>query len=315
MQYKQLGTTDLHLSALGYGASPLGSVFKDIDESTGIRTVHTALDQGMNYIDCSPYYGLTKAETVLGKALKGVNRDKYILSTKAGRYGSDFADFDMSPKRIQSSLEESLQRLGVDELDMFLLHDIEFVDLEQVIHESLPYLEKLKQAGKIRYFGITGYPLESFRRVVEQCEIDCILSYCRYALHDDSLTQLLPLLKEKGVGVINASPTAMGLLTKRGGPEWHPASDELVSCCKAAEALCAQHDVDITQLAMQFAVQHQAISSTLVGTANPTNLLNNINWINEPINDDLVQSVRQIFETCSQTVWASGKIENQDKPL
>ena len=300
MQYKQLGNTDLQLSILGYGASPLGSVFQDIKESEGIRTVHTALDQGINYIDCSPYYGLTKAETVLGKALKGVNRDKYILSTKAGRYGAGFEDFDVSPQRIQSSLEESLVRLGVDELDMFLLHDIEFVDLEQVIHESLPYLDRLKKAGKIRYFGITGYPLKSFQQVVEQYDIDCVLSYCRYALHDDSLTQLMPLLKEKGVGLINASPTAMGLLTKRGAPDWHPAAQELIDCCRAAEAVCLRYGVDLTQVAMQYAVHHQAISSTLVGTANPINLLNNIEWIKEPINAELVLEIKALFDTCGR---------------
>ncbi|MCZ2720989.1 aldo/keto reductase [Marinomonas sp. 15G1-11] len=313
MQYKQLGNTDLQLSILGYGASPLGSVFQDIKESEGIRTVHTALDQGINYIDCSPYYGLTKAETVLGKALKGVNRDRYILSTKAGRYGPDFDDFDMSPQRIQSSLEESLVRLGVDELDMFLLHDIEFVDLEQVIHESLPYLDRLKKAGKIRYFGITGYPLKSFQQVVEQYDIDCVLSYCRYALHDDSLTQLMPLLKEKGVGLINASPTAMGLLTKRGAPDWHPAAQELIDCCRAAEAVCLRYGVDLTQVAMQYAVHHQAISSTLVGTANPINLLNNIEWIKEPINAELVLEIKTLFDTCAETVWVSGRSENQDQ--
>ena len=167
MQYNKLGNTDLELSQLGYGASPLGNVFGEVDQSVGIRTVHSALDWGINYIDCSPYYGLTKAETVLGKALKGIARDRYILSSKAGRYGPQQADFDMSPKRIRASLEESLQRLGVDELDIFLLHDIEFVDLEYVLAESLPCLEALKKEGRIRYFGVTGYPLLSLQKIVE----------------------------------------------------------------------------------------------------------------------------------------------------
>jgi aryl-alcohol dehydrogenase-like predicted oxidoreductase len=312
MKYKKLGNTDLQLSVLGYGASPLGSVFQPIDEKTGIQTVHSALDQGINYIDCSPYYGLTKAENVLGKALKGVARDRYYLSSKAGRYGPDFADFDMSPQRICSSLEESLQRLGVDELDIFMLHDIEFVDLDYVLAESLPCLQALKDEGKIRYFGVTGYPLKSFDHIINDFEIDCILSYCRYALHDTSLSTLIPSLVEKGIGIINASPTGMGLLTQRGVPNWHPAHKELIDCSKRAEVLCQQRGINITQLAMQFAVNHPAISSTLVGTANPVNLQNNINWINQPYDSALIEEVRSIFSDCNHAVWVTGLENNND---
>lgn len=312
MQYQQLGKTDLKLSVLGYGASPLGSVFAQVDEATGIRTVHSALDQGINLIDCSPYYGLTKAETVLGKALKGVARDRYILSSKAGRYGPEVGDFDMSPRRIRASLEESLQRLGVDELDIFLLHDIEFMDLNYVLSESLPCLEALKQEGRIRYFGVTGYPMKSFETVIRHFEIDCILSYCRYALHDTSLAALIPELEAKQVGIINASPTGMGLLTRRGAPDWHPASPELIACCQQAEALCRQRGLDITQVAMQFAVNHPAITSTLVGTANPDNLLNNLRWIEQPLDLELVAELRAIFETCDSCIWPSGLPQNND---
>src|SRR5699024_1016997 len=120
----------LKVSALSYGASSLGSVFRDINEAEGIKTVHTAIDNGINLIDVSPYYGLTKAETVLGKALKTVPRDKYILSTKAGRIAEN--EFDFSQKRIFQSLEDSLKRLGTDDVDILLLHDIEFGSYRQV---------------------------------------------------------------------------------------------------------------------------------------------------------------------------------------
>jgi len=313
MQYNKLGKTDLELSQLGYGASPLGSVFGKVDQSTGIRTVHSALDWGINYIDCSPYYGLTKAETMLGKALQGIPRDRYILSSKAGRYGPEQADFDMSPKRIRASLEESLARLGVDELDIFLLHDIEFVDLDYVLAESLPCLEALKKEGRIRYFGVTGYPLQSVQKIVQHYPLDCVLSYCRYALHDTSLLSITELLQQQDVGIINASPTAMGLLTDRGAPEWHPADRTLIDCCRRAQQLCSEQGVNITQVAMQFAVGHQSIASTLVGTANPQNLRNNLDWIDQPINEVLVAEIRAIFAPCAGSVWASGMDENSDK--
>lgn len=310
MQYQQLGNTDLKLSQLGYGASPLGNVFGQVDRSTGIRTVHSALDWGVNYIDCSPYYGLTKAETVLGKALQGIPRDRYILSSKAGRYGPDQIDFDMSPQRIRASLEESLTRLGVDELDIFLLHDIEFVDLDYILAESLPCLAALKKEGRIRYFGVTGYPLQSLQKIVQNHPLDCVLSYCRYALHDTSLTSIIELLQQQGVGIINASPTAMGLLTDRGAPDWHPAQQALLDCCRRAQQLCTQRGVNITQVAMQFAVSHQAISSTLVGTANPSNLRNNLDWIAQPVDEELVSEIRAIFDTCASRIWSSGLPQN-----
>lgn len=122
MQYRTLGATGLKVSVLSYGASSLGSVFRKIDPAEGIRTVHTAVDRGINLIDVSPYYGLTKAETVLGQALQDIPRDKVILSSKAGRYGEN--EFDFSYERIMQSVEESLQRLHTDYLDILLLHDI-----------------------------------------------------------------------------------------------------------------------------------------------------------------------------------------------
>jgi aryl-alcohol dehydrogenase-like predicted oxidoreductase len=312
MNYRKLGKTDLNLSLLSYGASPLGNVFQKVDESVGIRTVHTALDHGINYIDCSPYYGLTKAETVLGKALKGIDRDKYVLSSKAGRYGSSINDFDMSPKRIRKSLDESLQRLGVNELDIFFLHDIEFADMDYVLSESLPCMEALKKEGRIRHFGVTGYPLKTFKQVIDHYDIDCILTYCRYALHDAALTQLMPELEKKGIGIINASPTGMGLLTQRGAPDWHPANKTLLSKCKKAVALCEHHGVNITKLAMQFAVNHEAITSTLVGTANPDNLMNNLHWIEEELDQELLNKVTSIFSDHHDVTWPSGRKENCD---
>src|SRR6266481_5574489 len=122
MIYRRLGRTNLQVSALSYGASPLGSVFRPIDEAEGIRTVHTAIDLGINFIDVSPYYGLTLAETVLGKALATLPRDRYILATKVGRYGAD--EFDFSAERVLRSIDESLERLQTDHIDIITCHDV-----------------------------------------------------------------------------------------------------------------------------------------------------------------------------------------------
>src|SRR5256886_11965856 len=129
MEYRPLGTTGLNVSTLSFGASSLGGVFQPIDESDGVRAVHVAVDRGMNFIDVSPYYGATKAETVLGRALKGLARERYILATKVGQY--DNGEFDFSEKRVTRSLDESCARLGVDHIDLLQCHDIEFADLNQ----------------------------------------------------------------------------------------------------------------------------------------------------------------------------------------
>jgi len=155
MIYRTLGNTGLSVSALSYGASPLGSVFRDVDEAEGIRTVHTALDLGINFIDVSPYYGLTRAEEVLGRALATVPRDRYILATKVGRYAKD--SFDFSAQRVTASVDESLRRLGVETIDLIQCHDIEFGSLDQVVEETIPALRRLRDSGKVRFIGITGH--------------------------------------------------------------------------------------------------------------------------------------------------------------
>ena len=215
MEYRELGQTGLKVSALSFGASSLGNVFRKVNEAEGIRTVHMCLDSGINLIDVSPYYGLTLAETVLGKALKEIPRDRYYLATKVGRYGED--TFDFSAGRVTASVDESLRRLNVEYVDIIQCHDIEFGDLNQVVNETIPALRRLQETGKVRFVGITGLPLKAFEIVAEQTAVDTILSYCRYSLNDTALANKLPYFHAKGIGVISASPLSMGLLTDRAG--------------------------------------------------------------------------------------------------
>ena len=208
MNYRTLGKTGLKVSALSYGASPLGSVFHEIDEQAGIRTVHLAIDLGINYIDVSPFYGITKAETVLGKALKDIPRDRYYLATKVGRY--DGHAFDFSAERVIRSVDESLQRMNVEYVDVIQCHDIEFGSLAQVVNETIPALRKVREQGKARFIGITGLPLKIFPTVLDQIEADTILSYCHYALNDASLESLLAVLESEGRGHHQRQPAQHG---------------------------------------------------------------------------------------------------------
>jgi L-galactose dehydrogenase len=308
MEYRVLGKTGLKVSVLSFGASSLGSVFRQIDENEGIRTVHTALDLGINLIDVAPFYGLTKAETVLGRALKGVSRDRYYLATKVGRYGQ--ADFDFSAKRVTASVDESLARLGLDYIDLIQCHDIEFGALDQVVHETLPALRRLQGQGKVGFVGITGLPLKIFRYVLERAEVDTILSYCRYELNDTSLVELIPVLKEMQIGLISASPLGMGLLTQRGVPSWHPAPADIKEACARAAAHCRSRGVDIAKLAMQFALAQPDIHTTLVGTASPDNIRKNVEWIEAPLDRELLAEVQAILQPALNKSWPSGRPEN-----
>ncbi len=308
MEYRLLGKTGMRVSTLGLGGSSLGGVFRDVTEADGMRTVHLAVDLGINFIDVSPYYGLTKAETVLGKALQEIPRDKYYLATKVGRYGD--AEFDFSAERARCSVDESLRRLQVDYIDLIQCHDIEFGSLDQVVAETIPALRRLQEAGKVRFVGVTGLPLRIFQYVLERTEIDTVLSYCRYCLNDTALETLLPLLREKEVGIINASPLAMGLLTGRGAPAWHPAPADVRITCEMAASYCRARGVAIEQLAIQFALANAGIHTTLVGTANPGNLKKNVLWADAPIDQELLTEVLAILQPVHNKTWPSGRPGN-----
>ena len=316
MEYRLLGQTGLSLSALSFGASSLGGVFRDIDESEAIRTVHVALDNGINFIDVSPYYGATRAEIVLGKALRDIKRDRYYLATKVGQYGE--GTFDFSADRVTRSVDESMQRLGVDYIDVIQCHDIEFTLAQQIISETLPALHKLKAAGRVGHVGITGLPLKALRNVLDvvgEGVVETVLSFCHYELNDTSLTQLIASLKGTGVGIINASPTGMGLLTPRLAPSWHPASDEIKAVCRQAVELCTARGANIVELAIQFAIANPDITTTLVGSANPENMLANIRFAQRPIDAELLAEVLKTLAPIANHNFTRGLPENCDPVL
>jgi aryl-alcohol dehydrogenase-like predicted oxidoreductase len=301
MEYRVLGKTDLKVSVLSYGASPLGGVFGSIDEAEGIRTVHTALDLGVNYIDVSPYYGNIKAEIVLGKALRGIPRETYYLATKVGRFGP--GEFDYSAERVIASVDESLKRMGVDYIDVIQCHDIEFTTREKILNETLPALRRVQEQGRVRFVGVTGLSLANFPAILDHAELDTILSFCHYTLFDTSLADLIPYLKEKKVGMVNASPLSMGLLTNQGPPAWHPASDKVKETCAKAATYCRSRGADIAKLALQFSLSNREIATTLVGTSKAEKMKSNVEWLEEPIDEGLLAEVQEILTPIRNETW------------
>ncbi|HSM78490.1 MAG TPA: aldo/keto reductase [Bryobacteraceae bacterium] len=309
MQYRILGKTGLRVSALSLGGSQMGGGFGPVEQSEADRAVRAAFDLGINFVDTSPYYGLTEAEKVLGRALRGIPRDRYLLATKVGRY--DMAEFDFSAERVKRSVDESLQRLGLDYVDLIQCHDIEFGSLDQVIHETIPALREVQRAGKARFVGITGLPLKIFRVVLDRTEVDSILSYCHYCLNDVSLTGLLPLLEEKGVGIISAAPLAMGLLTGKPLPEWHPAPPELRAACAQAAELCRARGSSLPRVALQFSLAQERIHTTVAGSASADEIRRNVEWMEQLADQALLAEVQAILAPVLNRTWATGRPENQ----
>lgn len=309
MEYREIGRTGMKVSALSFGASSLGSVFRDTKESEAIAAVHTAVEMGMNFIDVSPYYGHYKAETVLGKALREIPRDRYYLSTKVGRYGKDGVNtWDYSGRRATESVYESMERLGVDHIDLINVHDIEFADLHQVVEETLPALVELREKGVVGHVGITDLQLENLQWVVDHAApgtVESILNFCHFTLNDDKLLDFLDYFEERGIGVINASPLSMGLLSQRGVPAWHPAPASLVEACRRAVEHCSAKGYPIEKLAMQFSVSEPRIATTLFSSANPANVAKNIAYVSEQPDMELVSEVKRIIGDQQRVSWAN----------
>ena len=298
----------MHLSQLSFGASSLGGVFRGIRESEGIEAVFTAIEGGINFIDVSPYYGHLKAETVLGQALQQLPRNRYYLSTKVGRYGKDGVNlWDYSARRAQESVYESMERLHIDHIDLINVHDVEFADLHQVVEETLPALVELRNQGVVGHVGITDLQPENLRWVVEHSApgtVESVLNFCHFCLNDDLLLDYLDFFEERGIGVINASPFSMGLLSTRGAPNWHPAPQGLKEACARAAAYCQQKGYPIDKLAVQYATSlNPRIATTLFSSASPANVKKNIDYVNEPIDPTLVEEVKALIGDQLRVRW------------
>ena len=309
MQTRRLGQTALHLPILSFGASSLGAEFRNVTMAEALGSVRVALDCGLNLIDTSPFYGRGMSEVFLGIALKGVPRASYTLCTKLGRY--DLPHFDFSAKRVAESVDVSLHRLGTDHLDIILCHDIEFVPMQQIVDETIPALRKIQAAGKVRYIGFSGYPMKIFKFILEQTSVDCVLSYNQYTLQNTRFAdEMVPYLKAKGVGVMNAGPFSARLLTNAPLPAWLKEPESVKAAARAAAALCANRGSDIAKLALQFSIEHPDIATTVSGSANPTNIRNWAKWAAEPIDRQLLAEVQAIFAPVHNLGHAEGLPEN-----
>ena len=310
MEFRPLGNTGIELSVLSFGASSLGQEFRVVDLNEALEAVPVALDCGMNFIDTSPYYGRGMSEVLLGVALKNIPRDSYYLGTKLGRY--DANHFDFSASRVVESVDVSLHRLGVDHLDICLCHDIEYVDMQQIVDETLPALRKIQEQGKVRFIGISGYPMNIFSFILEQTDLDVVLSYNHYTLQNTMFADLVPMLQERGVGIMNAAPFSARLLTNAPLPPWHKATEEVRAICRKAAEFCSDQGVDIAQLAVQFSVAHPDMTTCITGSANPERIRQWTEWVEQPTDQSLLESVLEILQPINNWFYVEGREENND---
>ncbi|MCX6968185.1 MAG: aldo/keto reductase [Verrucomicrobia bacterium] len=312
MEYRPLGKTGIKVSTVAFGASPLGDVFGATDEAEGVRAVHLAIDQGINYFDVAPLYGLTLAETRLGKALKG-KRDQIFLATKCCRDNFQFSDFSAS--RVQASIDESLARLQTDHVDVLQIHDVEFGDARQIMEETLPAARKVQQAGKARFIGISGLPVRYLRKFAEQIEIDTILTWGHYNLLEDEMDEeLTPLCRERGIGLINASPLHQRLLTDKGAPEWHRSPKPAIEAARNLAELCRCWGVNLADVAMKYCLEHPHVATTIVGMSKVRHVEANLKALDFEIPEGLMPAIENLVKPVKNMMWFEGRPENNIPP-
>lgn len=312
MQKRPLHGTGLELSVLGFGASSIGAEFRPIDVGEALRCVNIALERGMNYIDTAAYYGRGMSEVMLGRVLPQIPRDSYILSSKLGRYAPQH--FDFSARRVAESVDISLERMQIDHIDIMFCHDIEFVDLDQVVNETIPALREQVEKGKVRFIGVSGYPMKIFTEMLSRSDLDVVLTYNHYTLQNDMALSLIEPCREQNVGLINAAPFSARLLTNLELPVWHKATDEVREIAAKAAAHVRDRGSDIAKLALQYSVANEDFSSCVTGSANPDRVNQWCDWLEEPMDEELVSEVKEILKPIHNWVYVEGRPENNDQP-
>ncbi len=306
MTLRPLGRTGLAVSPLTLGGAQFGQQYGPLGIEQARRVVHAAIDAGVSLIDTSAFYGRGESERILGDALAGGWREKVAICTKAGRLDRD--QFDFTAAGMRACLEGSLTRLRTDHVEVLLAHDIEYADdFDRVFAETAEVLHRLKAEGKARFVGMSCLPLGLLATAIEKCNLDVVVSYCHFNLQNRQLlSALLPVADAHGVGVLNASPLGMGLLTNGGPQPWHPGDADIKAACRAAAAWCADRGADIAVLGMQFCLAEARIPSTITGAATVGELTANLAALAAPPDPELLAGVEAVLAPVRDRMWVSG---------
>jgi L-galactose dehydrogenase len=304
----RLGLRGPVVSRLGVGASPFGGVFGRTDERAAFGAVEAALEAGVTFFDTAPAYGGTRSERTLGRALAGVPRDAFVLTTKAGKAteasGRDRLAYD--ERSIRASVDASAERLGVDTFDVVFLHDFDLeggVHLAAALDTGFGTLRALRDEGRIRAIGAGIYRMDVWKRVLRDVELDVALVHNHHTLLDVRAYELLPLAEARGVGVVNAAPFASGLLSGGEAPAWHPAPAAARRRVARARAIAEAAGVPLPRLALAFSASEPRLPVTLAGAVDADEVRRNLAWASEAPDPGLVARVQEALEPWMNRQW------------
>jgi D-threo-aldose 1-dehydrogenase len=290
----------LNLPRVGLGTGPLGGLFEPVDDDTARATIEAAWERGVRLFDTAPLYGSGLSERRLGAALRGQPRDSFVLSTKVGRllrpgepdllyFGTPPLGpvFDFGYEATLRSLEESLERLGLDRVDVALIHDPD-LHMDEALVGACTALARLRDEGTIRAVGVGMNHVEPLLRFAREADVDCMLVAGRFTLLDrPALPELLPLCVERGIQVIAGGVLNSGLLAGGTTFDYRPAPPERVERTRELEAVCAGHGVPLAAAALQFPLRHPAVASVLIGARSAAEIENDLDLLELPIPDGL----------------------------
>lgn len=297
----KIAKTELEISRLGLGTAPLGGLFTSVLDRDSDELIESALENDINFFDTAPQYGHGTAEIRLGRILKKTN-SQFVLETKVGRVLNPtdnaetawFADanphlepvFDFSADGIKRSIEESLTRLGVDHIDIALLHDAEN-NLRQAIDEAFPVLDNYRSQGVIKAVGTGLNYCEPSIKIIEECDLNIALIAGRYTLLDqEAQNNLFPVAKKNNVTILAAGVFNSGVLANPNpGATFNylPASDDIIQKAREISSFLKERDIALTAAALQFPLRHPAVNAVLTGSRNKLELESNIQDFNSTI--------------------------------
>ncbi len=312
-QKRKFGRVDLDVTSFGFGTAPVGNIFREIDDATSDSMFQRAWDAGVRYYDTAPMYGHGLSEIRTGQSLRWKKRDDYILSSKVGRIlkpakretinfspwvnGAAFnMQFDYSYDGTMRSVEDSMQRMGLERMDICFIHDIDVFtrgkDQPEVFKAAMDgswkALSKLRDEGVVKAIGVGVNEWEVCHAALQARDFDCFLLAGRYTLlEQDALNDFLPLCEARGAAVVVGGGFNSGILAT-GAVEgakynYSPAPAAIIEKVKKIEAVCAAHKVPLPAAALQFVVAHPAIPSFIAGTRTVAQLDQNLAWFSHPI--------------------------------